>query len=63
MRSLMPHLKSCFKISNFALLPKLIGGYSGTMVTAWGYEWFFLATTLMGVPVLLLIWLTGRRQR
>ncbi|GAB4338014.1 MAG: MFS transporter [Desulfobulbaceae bacterium] len=47
--------------SLMTLLPKLIGGYSGTMVTAWGYEWFFLATTLMGAPVLLLIWLAGRR--
>ena len=47
--------------SLMTLLPKLLGGYSGTMVTAWGYEWFFLLTTLMGVPVLVLIWLAGRR--
>ncbi|RUM35601.1 MAG: MFS transporter, partial [Desulfobulbus sp.] len=43
------------------LLPKLIGGYSGTMVSAWGYEQFFLLTTLMGVPVLGLIWLADRK--
>ena len=43
------------------LLPKLIGGYSGTMVSAWGYERFFLLTTLMGVPVLGLIWLADRK--
>ncbi|XOF32523.1 MAG: AmpG family muropeptide MFS transporter [Candidatus Electrothrix sp. YB6] len=49
--------------SIMTLLPKLIGGYSGSMVSAWGYEWFFLATTLMGVPVLVLIWLAGRRLR
>ncbi|MCI5223885.1 MAG: MFS transporter, partial [Candidatus Electrothrix sp. AR4] len=49
--------------SLMTLLPKLIGGYSGTMSTAWGYPQFFLATTLMGVPVLLLIWLAGRRLR
>jgi PAT family beta-lactamase induction signal transducer AmpG len=42
------------------LFPKLIGGYSGTMVTAWGYETFFLMTTLMGMPVLLLVWFAGR---
>lgn len=47
--------------SLMTLLPKLIGGYSGTMVTEWGYEWFFLATTLMGGPVLLLVWLAEKR--
>jgi PAT family beta-lactamase induction signal transducer AmpG len=49
--------------SLMTLLPKLIGGYSGTMVTAWGYQNFFLLTTLMGVPVLLLIWLAGKRLK
>ena len=49
--------------SLMTLLPKLIGGYSGTMVTAWGYHEFFLVTALMGVPVLLLIWLAGRKLR
>jgi len=49
--------------SLMTLLPKLLGGYSGTMVTAWGYEWFFLMTTLMGVPVLILIWLAGKRLK
>ena len=44
-----------------SLMTKLLGGYSGTMVTAWGYQWFFLATTLMGMPVLWLIWLAGRK--
>jgi PAT family beta-lactamase induction signal transducer AmpG len=49
--------------SLMTLLPKLLGGYSGTMVTAWGYERFFLATALLGLPVLGLIWLAGRRLR
>jgi len=49
--------------SLMTLLPKLIGGYSGTMVTNWGYHQFFLVTALMGVPVLVLIWLAGRRLR
>jgi len=49
--------------SLMTLLPKLIGGYSGTMSTAWGYQPFFLVTALMGVPVLALIWLAGRRLR
>ncbi len=47
--------------SLMTLLPKLLGGYSGTMVTTWGYEWFFLMTTFMGVPVLVLIWLAGKK--
>jgi PAT family beta-lactamase induction signal transducer AmpG len=37
------------------LFPKLIGGYSGTIVTSIGYPNFFLLTALMGIPVLLLI--------
>ncbi len=49
--------------SLMTLLPKLLGGYSGTMATAWGYERFFLATALLGLPVLGLIWLAGKRLR
>jgi len=49
--------------SLMTLIPKLIGGYSGTMVTAWGYPRFFLLTALIGLPVLLLIHLAGRRLR
>jgi len=45
------------------LLPKLIGGYSGTMVSAWGYQRFFLVTTLIGIPVLGLIWLSAKRLK
>lgn len=41
--------------SMMTLLPKMVGGYSGTMVSAFGYEKFFLLTTVMGIPVLLLI--------
>lgn len=46
--------------SLMTLFPKLIGGYSGTIVTSIGYPKFFLLTTLMGVPVLLLIWLVRK---
>ncbi|MBW2659171.1 MAG: MFS transporter, partial [Deltaproteobacteria bacterium] len=46
--------------SLMTLFPKLIGGYSGTMVSTMGYEKFFLITAVMGLPVLLLIWLVGR---
>ena len=41
--------------SIMTLLPKLIGGYSGSMVKNIGYSNFFLVTACMGVPVVLLI--------
>lgn len=47
--------------SLMTLLPKMLGGYSGTMVDAIGYQGFFLATALMGLPVLLLIILANKR--
>lgn len=37
------------------LLPKMIGGYSGTIVTSFGYSTFFFITFLMGLPILLLV--------
>lgn len=43
--------------SLMTLFPKVIGGYSGSMVTSVGYENFFLITALMGLPSLLLIWM------
>ncbi len=46
--------------SLMTLLPKIIGGYSGAIVDAMGYSNFFLMTTLMGVPVLLLVWFVGK---
>lgn len=49
--------------SLMTLLPKVLGGYSGTLVEAIGYPVFFVFTTLIGVPVLLLVWLAGRHLR
>jgi len=46
--------------SLMTLVPKVLGGYSGTLVGAIGYPAFFVFTTLIGVPVLLLVWLAGR---
>ena len=43
--------------SLMTLIPKLIGGYSGSIVTNVGYSNFFLIASLMGVPVLYLIFL------
>lgn len=47
--------------SIMVLLPKVLAGYSGVMVESIGYEWFFIGTAAMGVPVLILIWLVARR--
>jgi PAT family beta-lactamase induction signal transducer AmpG len=45
------------------LLPKFIAGFSGAYVDAYGYANFFIATSLLGVPVLLLVWLAQRQAR
>jgi PAT family beta-lactamase induction signal transducer AmpG len=42
------------------LLPKFLAGYSGRYVDAFGYSHFFVATALLGLPVLLLVWLAAR---
>lgn len=47
--------------SLMTLLPKTIGGYSGSMVDNLGYPGFFLLASLMGVPVLGLIYLIQRK--
>ncbi len=47
--------------SLMTLLPKIIGGYSGSMVESLGYEQFFMVTALMGIPVLILIALANKR--
>lgn len=49
--------------SLMTLLPKMLGGYSGGMVESLGYQWFFMLTALMGLPVLLLIVLAAKRFR
>jgi PAT family beta-lactamase induction signal transducer AmpG len=46
--------------SLMTLLPKIIGGYSGSMVDSIGYPGFFLMTALMGLPVLVLILVANR---
>lgn len=46
--------------SLMTLFPKLFGGYSGTIVSNFGYHKFFLLTTLIGVPILVLIWFVKR---
>jgi len=46
--------------SLMTLLPKILGGYSGSMVDSIGYSSFFLVTALIGVPVIVLILLATR---
>ena len=46
--------------SLMTLLPKTIGGYSGTIVNNIGYPGFFIFTTLIGIPVLWLVWKAGK---
>ncbi|MBK24809.1 MAG: MFS transporter [Halobacteriovorax sp.] len=47
--------------SLMTLLPKVLGGYSGSMVDAIGYQWFFVFTTLIGVPVLWIVHICGKK--
>ena len=48
--------------SLMTLFPKVIGGYSGTMVDAVGYSHFFLGAAAIGVPVCLLVALAARHR-
>jgi len=57
-----------FTTSQYALFtslmlffPKIIGGYSGTIVDSFGYIHFFFATAAMGVPVIILIIVLKKR--
>lgn len=46
--------------SLMTLLPKVLGGYSGSLVDSLGYSQFFIFTALIGLPVLLLIHLASK---
>ncbi|MDT7041334.1 AmpG family muropeptide MFS transporter [Candidatus Nitronereus thalassa] len=45
--------------SLMTLFPKILGGYSGTIVDGIGYSNFFILTALLGLPVLYLVWQAG----
>jgi len=45
------------------LLPKSIAGFSGEFVDAFGWAAFFTGTAAIGIPVLLLVWLAGRKKQ
>lgn len=46
--------------SLMTLLPKVLGGYSGTIVDKMGYPFFFIFTFAIGIPILLLIYLVDK---
>lgn len=46
--------------SLMTLFPKVLGGYSGTIVDNIGYSNFFLITALLGLPILILVWCIRR---
>ncbi len=46
--------------SLMTLMPKLIGGYSGSIVENIGYSNFFLVASLMGIPVLFLLYFLNK---
>jgi PAT family beta-lactamase induction signal transducer AmpG len=41
--------------SLMTLTPKILGGYSGSIVNHIGYPNFFLMTTCIGIPILILV--------
>ena len=49
--------------SMMLLAPKFLAGYSGRYVDAFGYQHFFIGTSLLGLPVLLLVWLAARKRQ
>ncbi|KJE34159.1 MFS transporter [Thalassospira sp. HJ] len=46
--------------SIMTLFPKILAGFSGTVVDSVGYSWFFIGTAVIGIPVLYLVVLAGR---
>ncbi|WP_417835503.1 AmpG family muropeptide MFS transporter [Thalassospira tepidiphila] len=46
--------------SIMTLFPKILAGFSGTVVDAVGYSWFFIGTAVIGIPVLYLVVLAAR---
>ena len=49
--------------SLMTLMPKLIGGYSGSIVESIGYSNFFLVASLMGIPVLFLLYYLNKQSQ
>jgi len=47
--------------SMMLLFPKFLGGFSGGFVDSFGYPWFFTAVAIIGLPVLILIWISPNK--
>lgn len=45
--------------STMTLFPKILAGYSGSMVASLGYPSFFIVTFVLGLPVLIIILMLG----
>jgi PAT family beta-lactamase induction signal transducer AmpG len=45
------------------LMPKLLAGFSGHFVEQFGYSTFFIGTSLLGIPVLVLIIMVAKRGK
>ncbi len=43
--------------------PKFIGGYSGGMIDAMGYQAFYSMTAAIGIPVFILVWFATNLER
>ena len=48
--------------SLMTLFPKLLGGYTGSMVNEMGYSSFFMMTAILGLPVIFLIYYLMLKQ-
>ncbi len=46
--------------SLMTLIPKVLGGYSGSIVDSIGYTQFFFVASMLGLPVLGVIWLADK---
>lgn len=46
--------------SLMTLIPKVLAGYSGTIVESLGYTWFFIVASAIGLPILILIYLANK---
>jgi len=49
--------------SVMTLVPKILAGYSGTVVDSVGYAMFFVGTAILGIPVLFLVVWASRLSR
>ena len=50
--------------SSFYALPgKFVGGFSGFVVEAVGFAWFFAITALIGIPAALLVFFLGKAEK